>query len=239
MATKNCICKCQGCGVLFKPKKADRLKYCSRECAFDNLSRKYSPLRLEINALKRISKQTHKELLPFNVLIEKHLLLKIAKANKKSYENVVNTRSYKPCEHCKSLFVFTVTMGRHPKYCKTCHKVVFNEIRKKHAKKFRKKQRELGIRSHTHIKRAKKYKVEFDRKLSAIDVFDRDKWRCQLCGIATPKKLKGTLKPNAPELDHIVPLSKGGPHTLKNVQCCCRSCNIKKSDKPLGQLLMF
>lgn len=32
-------------------------------------------------------------------------------------------------------------------------------------------------------------------------------------------------------LDHIVPISKGGPHTYSNTQCLCRDCNLKKSDK--------
>ena len=70
-------------------------------------------------------------------------------------------------------------------------------------------------------------------------VFDRDKWKCQLCGCATPKKMRGTLSDNAPELDHIVPLSKGGEHSYLNTQCACRKCNARKSDRVLGQLLLI
>lgn len=70
-------------------------------------------------------------------------------------------------------------------------------------------------------------------------VFDRDGWRCKLCGIKTPKAKRGTYDDNAPELDHILPLAKGGEHSYLNTQCACRKCNATKSDKPLGQLLMF
>lgn len=35
----------------------------------------------------------------------------------------------------------------------------------------------------------------------------------------------------AVHLDHVVPLSKGGSHTLSNVVWTCASCNLKKSDK--------
>lgn len=76
-------------------------------------------------------------------------------------------------------------------------------------------------------------------KVDPLRVFARDGWRCKLCGIKTPPALRGTYKANAPELDHIVPVSKGGAHTYLNTQCACRKCNGLKSDRPLGQLLMF
>lgn len=69
-------------------------------------------------------------------------------------------------------------------------------------------------------------------------VFDRDAWRCQLCDIKTPKSKRGTYADNAPELDHIMPLSKGGAHSYINTQCACRKCNGLKSDKPMGQMLL-
>lgn len=72
--------------------------------------------------------------------------------------------------------------------------------------------------------------------IDPIAVFIRDKWRCHLCGCKTPQKLRGTYDPNAPELDHVIPLSKGGTHTWGNVKCACRKCNGAKSSKPLGQL---
>ena len=34
---------------------------------------------------------------------------------------------------------------------------------------------------------------------------------------------------NAPEMDHIVALSNGGPHVASNVQCLCRRCNHMKA----------
>lgn len=67
--------------------------------------------------------------------------------------------------------------------------------------------------------------------ISPYDIFTRDNWTCRICAIATPSRLRGTHEPNAPELDHITPISKGGSHTWMNLQCLCRSCNNNKSNK--------
>ncbi len=72
-----------------------------------------------------------------------------------------------------------------------------------------------------------------------IDVLCRDKWKCHLCGKATPKRLRGTTDDRAPEVDHIIPLSSGGTHTTENLACACRACNRRKGARPLGQLRMF
>lgn len=76
-------------------------------------------------------------------------------------------------------------------------------------------------------------------RIDPLAVFDRDGWKCKLCGRKTPKQLRGTYKPRAPELDHIMPLSKGGLHSLANVQCACRECNGLKGATPKGQLMLF
>ncbi len=67
-------------------------------------------------------------------------------------------------------------------------------------------------------------------------VFARDGWKCRLCGVDTPRHLRGSIEHNAPELDHVVPLSRGGPHTYANTQCLCRSCNGFKSDRTIDEV---
>ena len=71
-------------------------------------------------------------------------------------------------------------------------------------------------------------------------VFERDGWRCQICGDRTPKKSKGTIDLKAPELDHRVPMAMGGPHTYRNAQLACRACNIAKGSRSVrGQMRLF
>lgn len=78
------------------------------------------------------------------------------------------------------------------------------------------------------------------------EIFDRDGWRCQLCGKKVSKKLykiKGTKRyANAPSIDHIIPISRGGEHIKANVQCACYLCNCRKGNRVSNggdQLLLF
>lgn len=78
---------------------------------------------------------------------------------------------------------------------------------------------------------------EHAERFSPLDVLERDGWACKLCGIDTPKSLRGTMEHNAPELDHIIPIAKGGAHSIGNTQCLCRSCNALKSDRLMDEVL--
>jgi 5-methylcytosine-specific restriction endonuclease McrA len=73
--------------------------------------------------------------------------------------------------------------------------------------------------------------------VSRNKVFKRDKHRCNHCKIKV--QVDTPLLDDSAELDHIVPLSKGGPHTYSNVQTLCRKCNADKSNNYAGQLVMM
>lgn len=55
--------------------------------------------------------------------------------------------------------------------------------------------------------------------LSRRAIFARDDHRCQYCGEW------------ADSIDHVVPRSKGGPHSWENVAAACRPCNLGKRDR--------
>lgn len=77
-----------------------------------------------------------------------------------------------------------------------------------------------------HKTRADAFDVEQER-IDRLKVFARDDYRCQLCGEPTDKTAKWP-DPKTPTLDHIVPISMGGPHLYSNVQCACWNCNQRK-----------
>jgi hypothetical protein len=92
-----------------------------------------------------------------------------------------------------------------------------------------------------NAERARKRGLPTERGVGPIGVCSRDKWKCQMCGVSTPRRLRGTYHDQAPEVDHIIPLSLSGSpgHVWSNVQCACRRCNIAKGNRPCGQLRLM
>lgn len=60
-------------------------------------------------------------------------------------------------------------------------------------------------------------------KFSRINIYGRDKYRCQYCGV---KHAIGELT-----YDHVMPRSKGGRTTWTNIATCCQLCNRKKANR--------
>ena len=55
-----------------------------------------------------------------------------------------------------------------------------------------------------------------------MSVYNQSEGRCVYCGRFIPF--------DEMTIDHIVPLSKGGTNYEKNLQCCCKECNLMKQD---------
>lgn len=75
---------------------------------------------------------------------------------------------------------------------------------------------------------------EFQKKKTSVryskqNVFLRDEYTCQYCGVDVNRKTA--------TLDHVLPSSMGGLSTWENSVCACGSCNGKKGNstkmKPL------
>ena len=88
--------------------------------------------------------------------------------------------------------------------------------------RYRKKQAEAARRRRARLAAVEVGKVDFDA------ISERDGGRCGICG-------KKVARSDA-SLDHIVPVSKGGPHVPSNVQLAQLRCNQSRSTKGPGQL---
>ena len=75
--------------------------------------------------------------------------------------------------------------------------------------------------------------------ISIQHLIKKHKGKCVECGCRVVSQ-SGEYQDNAATIDHVVPLSKGGPHTWNNVQLMCHKCNRVKSNtvKPGTQMLL-
>jgi hypothetical protein len=210
---------CKLCGNTFFAKRKVYTSFCSKRCA----SIFNQKIISEKEALLKIAKAKNPSFYKIDTLKQIASLVRIAKNIKYLKNKTSNYKTSKVCFHCNKKFVFTVKNGGPPKYCDICKPIVYAENTKRAAKIHKAKRRAI----------AKDPNAE---NINPFKVFDIYKWKCHICGCSTPKSKRGTYFDNAPELDHIVPLAKGGKHRMSNVACACRKCNQLKSDKPLGQL---
>lgn len=101
-----------------------------------------------------------------------------------------------------------------------------------------KKRREEARRARDHARRVFERTGLGSEKFSAKEIFERDGWRCQICGKKVRRDVHGR-HPLAASLDHIVPIARGGTHSRRNAQTSHLQCNIRKQATRSGQLRLF
>ena len=219
-AALNCTCK--HCGVEFQPKKRDRNQFCSRACAFafghpERRKSRPEPKQVPLCAVcGKLCNRADAKTCSSECRAEWNRSVAREWSARKS-ERQLRPRRCKECGH-----VFTPEYGdKRQRYCsKQC---------------MRKQTRRIG----KAIRRARIRNATLVEAIDPISVFRRDGWRCKLCGCRTPKRLRGTTDDCAPELDHVVPLAKGGAHSYANTQCACRKCNQAKGVTIAGQAALL
>lgn len=108
---------------------------------------------------------------------------------------------------------------KHPKITIPPEVVKSNDVE---AKKAWKKNNPQQVRAHSSLRRARLKGAKECEKIIPDTVFKRDNGICGICR----KEVKGKY-----ELDHIIPLSKEGNHTYKNIQLAHPKCNRSKHNK--------
>lgn len=226
---------CVRCGVVFRPKKSDRKTYCSRDCAraawVGGKAERAEARRAAVLADRREAAAK----IPCAVcartgwaasLLER--LCGDACRKRRACDKARESNAAKhdlrerKCVGCGAGFVAAYGSKRRQFCSGTC------------ATKAAKR-----VYGHNHRERARYHGVPYE-PVNVVRVLERDGWRCQICGCDTPRKLRGTNHPKAPEIDHRVPMARGGAHSYANVQAACRRCNgAKGASAETGQLPMW
>ena len=114
-----------------------------------------------------------------------------------------------------NLYVFEAYAGYNSKE----QKILIKQHYFNRKKKFAKIKKEIDL-----LEKLEKLEIHKSREPIPEEVrfavWRRDGGKCVKCG--TNEKL---------EFDHIIPISKGGSNTERNIQLLCEKCNREKSDK--------
>jgi hypothetical protein len=230
---------CQQCGKDYHAKSRERDKFCSRACYQQYRRENGAPKGSAVHDLQNPSVTA--------------LLARVGKLCEKIIEEA--SKRWRQCEACGNTFTAaaltakvcescrTSTVRRDMKYgpptCQMCGEVFDRWAGSGYRTMFCERCDAAGKRAqrhkHWHIRRARLAEVESER-VDPYGIFKRDRWRCQICG----RKVQTQKKNNHPRqatIDHIVPISRGGPHVSSNLQTACRQCNSRKGAKVGGSQL--
>lgn len=99
-----------------------------------------------------------------------------------------------------------------------------------------KADRRVGRHSR-HRRRAAMTHASAER-FTDLEIYQRDRW---MCGICKKRISQRALWPDrmAATIDHLIPVSQGGPHTRANVRAAHYSCNSARSNRGGGEQLML
>lgn len=127
------------------------------------------------------------------------------------------------CAHCSTQFTASRRFVDPPRYCSV-----------------RCGDRAVELRRRIRVRLAAPPRTSV-RRYSRIEIFKRDGWRCHLCRWPVDRDAR---VPDlwAPTIDHLLPLSKGGPDTADNVATAHFQCNSIKGarmDPTRFQLPLF
>lgn len=174
----------------------------------------------------------------------------------------METKTYKICKICKICSVkkppdefykhVNYTDGLRS-YCRECARAIYSDYRNNH-----REQRNININNWRHdhreelnARQRKRYATDqnyrtakiqigknhmaFKRGATGAGIITIKKWedlksqyshRCLCCGKKESSLIQITQ-------DHIIPVSKGGPNTIDNIQPLCEHCNKSKNSKSI------
>lgn len=183
-------------------------EFCSVECSVYARSFRSPEHRWLVQQQKdanRMLRQQHEPRLVTEGYVSRSGVKRI-RQQVRNWEN----RTHKTCVECGQ------SVGTYNRRCRGCRDKWLQQLKRENRK---------------HRGRCRRFGGKYDPAVTFMAVSGRDGMRCQWC----KRKVKRTAMAidGQAHLDHVIPLSRGGDHTMDNVVLSCRKCNCKKSAKVL------
>lgn len=90
----------------------------------------------------------------------------------------------------------------------------------------------LRRRNHQAARRVRKLQSDHApiEAFTRLEIFKRDRWRCGIC----KRRINPSLRhphPMSASLDHVIPVSQGGPHARANCRASHLRCNVRRNNR--------
>lgn len=211
--------RCAACGEMFTPKpKAARQKYCKAKCKqrTNNARQRRSWLPLtNPSAEPKACASCGSEFVPKRrtrmYCYDSYCAQSAYKKRKRAGEGLRQREHVVTCDGCGKKFV-----AKHPlaRWCPggKCASRHWGLV----------KSRQRGQLS--------------DATYTDLQIFERDRWRCHLCGKKVRRDVD-RMHPEGATIDHLVPTALGGKDEPGNVATAHRRCNRAKGTRAVGEQL--
>lgn len=216
--------QCVGCGIRFRPRRAANAKFCSRECFFALKTRRAAEREAERERARTVDCAICGDTFIGRSASAKYCgdECRKEKARRDSRAKTIARSGPPPssCTVCGGEIVQPSRGGWRSTCSAECARQTETHKEGRRRLKRRRRMRERSAEREPYSDR---------------DIFERDAWRCGLCG-GRVNPLHQVPHPKAPTIDHIIPLSEGGADTRRNVQLAHFLCNSRKGNRPGGQM---
>ena len=219
--------KCEYCGKLFRDTEGHKLRFCSRSCSGKARHEKslLNP-KPEPVVFHKICEWCGNEFIT-NMPSQKYCSKECGYQGFLRLKRLQWAEKYKPktfiCKECGTEFITECGKPRSVFCCQSCSEKA--DRRKEHTTERHKK-----YMHRYQAKREKQLSENFVEDVSYDEIFKRDEGICQICGLPVifdkhaDNNWSGTI-------DHIIPVSLNGEHSMKNCQLAHRVCNSLKSQE--------
>lgn len=200
---------CEYCGVQYYNDHPEQRRFCSKKCyrAFQNDSIEKRRLELEEERTRRLTTQCP---ICGTVFIAKYMGTLYCSDRCKAIASAHHVPITYRCKGCGEQVV-TEYGDKKRIFCSVeCQRRYFSRI----YKKLRKEQ----------------IRESYVEPVNLVRVYRRDKGICQICGLPVPFNKEPENIWGA-TIDHIIPLSRNGLHSMRNSQIAHRICNSLKSNQ--------
>ena len=213
--------KCRYCGNPFWKENAFRMKFCSTECQKKACSEAHPkkikvPSQPVIKACEWCGKEYEAK------KNQKYCCKECAYEGNKRLQRELWAKRFVPrkfkCKECGTEFTTECGNPRSVFCCQFCADIHKKKNEKKRTNKYNRASKE----------RRRQLLAQATESVDYGELYRRDKGICQICGLPVhPVKLSHNSWDGT--IDHIIPLSCGGKHSMSNCQLAHRICNSLKS----------